>query len=147
MTSLLIRPASLQDAASIAELSEQLGYPSTEQDLQDRLASLLKRSDHLVLAAVKDGKVVGWIHAFIAWRVESSAFVEIGGLVVAQSERSGGIGRRLVRAASNWAHKNGFEKIRVRSNIVRDETHQFYVHLGFEALKSQTVFSMATNGE
>jgi GNAT superfamily N-acetyltransferase len=142
MTSTRIRPADIQDAASMAELSEQLGYPSLEQDLVERLSLVLDRDDHLVLAADLSGKVVGWLHACVAFRLESSAFVEIGGLVVAQSERGRGIGQQLVRASAQWARRKGIPTLRVRSHVMRKETHGFYLHLGFEPLKAQMVFSM-----
>jgi GNAT superfamily N-acetyltransferase len=131
----------------MAELSGQLGYPSTEQDLVDRLAWVLQRDDHLVLVAQKDGRVVGWLHAFVALRIESPAFAEIGGLVVAQSERGRGLGQQLVEAAAAWARRKGLQHIRVRSNVVRTETHAFYLHLGFAQSKAQMVFTMATGVE
>jgi predicted N-acetyltransferase YhbS len=147
MTSVIIRPASLQDAAPVAALSGQLGYPSTEGDLAERLSSVLEKDDHLVLVAKQGGNVVGWLHAFVAFRVESSAFAELGGLVVAESARGKGIGLQLVRAASEWARGKGLQKIRVRANVARKETHDFYLHIGFKQLKTQMVFSTATDAE
>ena len=147
MTSVLIRPAESRDAAAMAELSGQLGYPSTEQDLMSRLASVLQRDDHLVLVAERGGRVVGWLHAFVALRIESPAFAEIGGLVVAQSEKGRGLGQQLVQAAATWARKKGLQHLRVRSNVVRKETHAFYLHLGFAQSKAQMVFSMTTGVE
>lgn len=142
MTSVLIRLADIRDAESLAELSGQLGYPSTESELVDRLTSILRRDDHLVLVAEREAKIVGWLHAFMALWVESPPFAEIGGLVVARAERGHGIGRQLVLAATQWAHMKGVHAIRVRSNVVRKEAHDFYSHIGFRQLKAQTVFSM-----
>jgi predicted N-acetyltransferase YhbS len=147
MPPVLLRPADSQDAAALAALSGELGYPSTEDALVERLASVLGRDDHLVCVAEKDGKVVGWLHAFVAFRIESPAFAEIAGLVVARSTRGEGLGRQLVQAASAWARLKGLRKIRVRSNVVRKESHDFYTHLGFESLKSQRVFSLGTDAE
>lgn len=142
MTSLLIRLAEVRNAASLAEPSAQLGYPSTESELVDRLSSVLTRDDHLVLGAESAAKLVGWLHAFMARRVESPPFAEIGGLMVARSARGHGIGRQLVFAATQWARIKGVHEIRVRSNVVRKEAHDFYFHIGFKHLKAQTVFSL-----
>jgi predicted N-acetyltransferase YhbS len=144
MTNTRIRPAKPQDAAVFAALSGQLGYPTTEEDLLGRLMVLCGQDDHLVLSAEKEGRVVGWLHAFVALRIESAAFAEIGGMVVDTSHRGQGLGQQLVRTASAWARIKGIATIRVRSNVVRVETHGFYVRLGFAALKSQQVFAMAT---
>ena len=115
------------------------------RDLLDRLAWVLN-SERTTLSSSheKDGRVVGWLHAFVALRIESSAFAEIGGLVVAQSERGRGLGQQLVQAAAAWARRKGLQNIRVRSNVVRKETHAFYLHLGFAQSKAQMVFTMAT---
>lgn len=140
----MIRPAHPHDAAAFAELSGQLGYPATEEDLLGRLMVLCGQADHLVLAAEKQGRVVGWLHAFVAQRIESPAFAEIGGMVVDASARGQGIGQQLVRAAVAWAHAQGLSSLRVRSNVVRTETHTFYLRLGFTSSKAQKVFSMPT---
>lgn len=144
MTPAIIRPATTLDAAAFAELSGQLGYPATEEDLLGRLMVLCGQDDHLVLAVEKDGRVVGWLHAFVAWRIESPAFAEIGGMVVDASERGQGHGQQLVRAAVAWARSKGIPTLRVRSNVVREQTHAFYRHLGFTVQKDQRVFSMTT---
>lgn len=145
MTSIYVRPAAIDDAAPFSELSGQLGYPSTEADIVIRLRTILQREDHLVLAAERDGKVVGWLHAFVALQIESPPFAEICGLVVDQAVRGHGAGRQLVRAATAWAGALGLGQIRVRSNMVRKESHQFYQHLGFAQVKAQMVFSMAAD--
>jgi predicted N-acetyltransferase YhbS len=143
MSNIQIRPADTHDSTEIAKLSGELGYPSRVEDLINRLNLILQKDDHMVLAAEVDGKVVGWVHVFVAFRVESPAFSEIGGLVVTHTERGKGIGKSLVVAAANWAHKRGVGKIRVRCNLVRGDTHAFYLHLGFQKLKTQEVFTMA----
>ena len=144
MTAIQIRPASIEDADTLAALSGQLGSPSIAEDIAGRLSLVLERDDRLTLVAKKNGKVVGWLHAFIAFRVESPAFAEIGELVVAESERGQGIGRLLVGSASQWAHSKGLQNLRVRSNMIRKNALAFYLHIGFQELKNQTVFSMAT---
>ncbi len=43
-----------------------------------------------LVAEDKDKNVIGWIHVFIAVRIESETFAEIGGLVVNENIRGYG---------------------------------------------------------
>lgn len=141
---MILRPARSSDAAAVAVLATQLGYPSQPEEAERRLQALAERSDHIVLVAETDGgAVVAWCHAGGALPVETGPFAEILGLVVDESRRGQGIGEKLVEAAAEWAIGNGFETIRVRSNVVRERTHRFYERLGFARVKSQVVFSRA----
>ena len=141
MDQLAIRLPRADDAAALARLSGQLGYPSSDEEIRQRLSTLLSGKDDFLIVAELDGRVVGWLHAFAAMRLESGAFAEIGGMVVEEAFRGRGMGRRLVDEASAWARGKGFRTLRVRSNVVREDTHRFYLGLGFETVKSQAVFA------
>ncbi|MBF0543190.1 MAG: GNAT family N-acetyltransferase [Candidatus Riflebacteria bacterium] len=142
MNQIILRNALPSDSPELAELSCQLGYPSNEVETLERLKSLSEEDGNLVLVAELEGKVVGWIHAFIAYRLESPPFVEIGGLVVNANRRGAGIGGKLVTAVAHWTKNRGFTQLKVRSNVVREDTHHFYLKLGFTKSKSQIVFSL-----
>lgn len=141
LSAISIREATLTDAAAIAVLSGQLGYASSETGVRGRLARMLPEEGSVVLVAELAGQLVGWAHVFTALRVESEPFAELGGLVVEASARHRGVGRRLVDACSVWAAGHGFAELRVRSNVVREETYRFYARLGFAISKSQLVLS------
>ena len=66
-----LRPAQLQDAASLAELSGVLGYPSGKKSLESRLQQLLQKDDHCVFVALQNESIIGWVHGFYSLRVES----------------------------------------------------------------------------
>ena len=59
-----IRPMDVSDAARVAELTVQLGYPVSEAELRDRLATALTApADHRLLVAVDtDDMPIGWAH-------------------------------------------------------------------------------------
>ncbi len=139
---LSFRKANLNDAESIANLSNQLGYTSSKTDIQNRLGHILSNTDHIVLVAIEDQKTVGWIHGFYAPKVESDSFVEIGGLIVDENNRGKRIGKQLVEHIYPWAKKMMCQKVRVRCNELRTESHQFYEHLGFKLNKAQKVFDI-----
>jgi GNAT superfamily N-acetyltransferase len=138
--SFLIRPATRADAAAIAALSSELGYPTTAEEMAPRLASLLDVRDQAVLVAEVDRRVIAWIQISFVATVESGSFAEIRGLVVTAAQRSRGVGARLVAAAEEWARERGLARIRVRSNVTRERTHRFYERLGYVTTKAQKVF-------
>jgi GNAT superfamily N-acetyltransferase len=136
-----IRSAEPSDAAAIAGLATQLGYPTTPEEAASRLRDVASRPENAVLVAEAEGAVAGWIHVAGSHHVETTAFAEILALVVDESRRSGGLGAGLVEAAADWAARHGFRTLRVRSNVVRERTHAFYERLGFARTKSQVVFA------
>lgn len=134
-----IRRADKSDAIALATLAGELGYPATAADMTVRIEKLIYESDHEVYVAELDF-LVGWIHVAQVHSLESGSFAEIRGLVVAESHRGSGIGTRLVVAAEQWAKQEGCQRIRVRTNIVREKTRLFYTKLGFRSTKTQQVF-------
>jgi predicted N-acetyltransferase YhbS len=135
-----VRPARIDDAPALAALSEQLGYPTPVAGCVERLRTLLAADRHEVLVACSScGEVLGWVHVFVALRVQSEPFAELGGLVVAASEHGRGIGRRLVEHAGVWAAHHAAVKLRVRSRTSRQAAHGFYARLGFIRTKEQLV--------
>ena len=137
-----IRPIRTADAAALAPLCGQLGYPATQQQVERRLVLLVDRPDQgLLCAESDDGSLVGWLHVQTRRVLESDPFAEICGLVVDERHRGAGIGRDLVTAAERWAAERGYLSVRVRSNVIRTDTHRFYAHLGYAVMKSQITFA------
>lgn len=137
---IIVRGIEPDAAADVARLSGELGYPADEREIARRLATLERAPDDLLLGAYEpDGTIVGWIHAFIARRLESGAFAEIGGMVVAESHRGRGIGSRLIDEVETWAWARGAARLRVRSRDGRHDAHAFYERRGFERSKLQVV--------
>jgi GNAT superfamily N-acetyltransferase len=143
-----IRPLSLEDAAAVAALSGDLGYPADPAAMEGRLAALLAEPGHAVFGAeAADGTLLGWVHvcARLLLIDPPSAFVE--GLVVATASRRGGAGRALMAAAEGWACGRGAESIRLRSGAARADAHAFYRALGYEDGKAALGFEKALSPE
>lgn len=137
-----IRRASLEDAAEVARLAGELGYPTEPDEMRRRLEGLLANPSHHVAVIDGDGdRLRGWVHVEHRLSVEDGDFAEIVGLVIHPSVRRTGMGRRLVRAAEDWASERGVRTITVRSNIARDASHPFYEALGYSRDKTQHVYS------
>ncbi len=133
-----IRPACLSDAAEIAELSGQLGYPASAAEISNRLSRLLVDPDYFVAVAEgSGGSLLGWIGAEFSLLLEIGEEIEIVGLVVRQGVRRLGVGKALLAAAEEWARQRGQPSIRVRSNAARLESHPFYERMGYARIKTQ----------
>ena len=136
-----IRRAETSDAARIAELSGQLGYPATPAEIAQRLRNIKPTSHHAVLVAESpERKVIGWLHVSVSPLLETQLRAEVNGLVVTDEERSRGTGALLLSTAEHWARKRGCKSMSVRSNVIRDRAHQFYLRHGYEHYKTQKAF-------
>ncbi len=139
-----VRPMRAGDAAIVAELSGELGYPATTAAILNRFQLIAAREDaEVYVAEASDGGVVGWVHVYGTYLLESDPHAEIGGLVVAEKARGQGVGAELMSAAEAWAKDHGYGSVRVRSRIVRVEAHGFYERLGYGRIKTQHSFRKA----
>jgi GNAT superfamily N-acetyltransferase len=148
---LTIRRARKADAARLADLSGQLGYPATPQQIALRLGMLAPASKHAVFVAEASGtrkpisgeagpRVVGWLHVGVTHLLEVDTRAEVNALVVAEGQRSLGAGARLIAAAEKWARKRGCTSMSVRSNVIRERAHRFYQRNGYQHYKTQKAF-------
>jgi GNAT superfamily N-acetyltransferase len=135
-----IRRAKNTDAARLAVLSGELGYPTTTAEMRVRLRRVLPKADHIVLVAEKEGQSIGWLHLSLYCLLESPLFAEINGLIVGEGQRSVGAGAKLLAAAEAWARKKKCALMMVRSNVIRERAHAFYERQGFEHFKTSKVF-------
>jgi len=138
---LKIRRAKSSDAARLADLTGQLGYPATEAQIRERLRGIKPAAEHnvFVAEAAREG-VIGWLHVSRQVLLESEVRAEVNGLVVADGQRSLGAGARLLAAAEEWARKHGCKSMSVRSNVIRERAHKFYERNGYDHYKTQKSF-------
>jgi len=136
----MIQLAGPDDFEALAALAGQLGYPSTASQVSERMAAM-PVGEHRVWLARVDGRVLGWIHAYVARHVVIDPLVEIGGLVVSEDARGQGVGPQLLDATYAWARELGCAQVGVHSNVVRADAHRFYEREGFTLEKRQGVFT------
>jgi GNAT superfamily N-acetyltransferase len=135
---LVIRRAERSDAAALAELAGELGYPTEPAEMERRLAALPRGDD--VWVAVLDGRVVGWAHCTVRRSLLIEPHIEVMGLVVGEPWHGRGVGRHLMAAAEQSARAAGVGSIRLRSGVQREGAHAFYLGLGYREQKRQAVF-------
>jgi GNAT superfamily N-acetyltransferase len=141
MEQVSIRVMRPEDATAVATLATQLGYPADQSQITARYTIISDRQDACLFVAERlDAGVIGWIHVQAAYLLASDPRAEIWGLVVDESARGTGVGRRLVEAAEVWARTRDMDAIVVRSNQLRVDTRAFYEHLGYRVIKTQNAF-------
>ena len=139
-----VRKVRISDASRIAKLSGELGYPSTAAKVVKRLHALKPTAHHAVFVAeTKTGGVVGWLHVSISRLLELDVRAEVNGLIVSESQRSRGAGAQLLAAAEAWAKQQRCEAVNLRSNVIRERAHKFYLRQGYEHYKTQKAFQKA----
>jgi GNAT superfamily N-acetyltransferase len=138
---ILVRDAQVNDAAVLAQLAGQLGYPTGAASIEGRLRRMEGKLDERVIVSVEAGQsVVGWTTVKVVEHMYGSAYVEISGFVVDQEHRGQGIGKTMMAEVERWAREKGYPTIRLNANILRTGAHQFYKALGFTQAKQQYVF-------
>jgi len=136
-----VRSAREGDAAVVADLAGQLGYPTPPEKVAARLAPILADPDQAFLVAeAPGGRVVGWIHVFLVRLVEAEPFGDLGGFVVDEAHRGRGLGRALLAACESWVRDRGVGRLRIRTRSDRADAHAFYRGRGYSLVKRQHVF-------
>jgi GNAT superfamily N-acetyltransferase/uncharacterized membrane protein YphA (DoxX/SURF4 family) len=133
----LARPA---DAAALARISDQLGFPLDEEGARMRLKEALGGPDHALLVAESGGRVVGLMELKRLRLFTSRRQVEVVALVVDHDERGRGIGTRLLQEAEQWAKDLRCSKIRVRSQTIHERAHSLYRRSGYEEISTHLLF-------
>jgi len=111
MPQFIVRPASLADAAAMAELfaavaEERNGIASEPPvDVAERTARFAASSASSMVAAAGD-QIVGMIHT----EVSRHGFGELG-MLVDRDWRGCGVGSALLQATIDWARDHGLHKL------------------------------------
>ena len=128
-----IRDARPDDAAELAELIGQLGYPTEPAAVARRLMRLGATGVDRVLVAEDDGRIVGLVGVHVSRSLEYDGdAAKISAIVVDESRRGTGLGRALVAAAETEARARGCEVLWLTTAEHRVGAHAFYRTLGFE---------------
>jgi len=138
---MLIRAATTDDATALAVLSGQLGYPADAAAVLRRLDGVVAHHAGVVLVVVDpQGRLGGFAHIEPRRLLIAEPFAELAALVVSETARGQRVGGTLLAAAEAWAREQGFASMRVRSDILRERAHRFYLREGYLEKKRQAVF-------
>lgn len=128
---MVIRRASSKDINDLTSLMEQLGYPTSVEQMRVRFE---ETPNHYTLVAEYDGKVVGMIgfHTGVLYNSDG-IYARVIAFVVDSNYRNKGIGLRLLSEAEKYAKNLGADGIGLNSGkrAEREYAHQFYKKMGY----------------
>jgi GNAT superfamily N-acetyltransferase len=134
VTSATIRKADPADAAFLAELVSQLGYPATADEVRGRMEQLDRDGQRLLVAELDGGLVGIAVMQVTPVLINDTPTCRLAVLVVAKPARRRGIGRALTSAVEEEARRLGCDRIVLESGVWRDEAHGFYRALDYESI-------------
>jgi GNAT superfamily N-acetyltransferase len=126
-----IRNVKKDDVPGILEIALELGYPASENTVQDLIDLVLKNTDHNIILAEMDAKLLGYIHLHSVIS-ESSQKTEVSGILIPDSHRKKGLGSRFLKEAEKWTRGRNLDTISIRTNLIRSEAIPFFKHHGFQ---------------
>jgi GNAT superfamily N-acetyltransferase len=128
-----IREATLQDSPKLRPLMEQLGYPLSLTEMENRVN--IYASPNYKLFVSTDGPVITGLVALSMREliVRPSKKMVIDGLVVDVAYRRKGIALQLMQKAEAYAKEVGCAVIELTSGVRRASlgSHEFYKQLGY----------------
>ena len=128
-----IREATQDDAAAVAALLGELGYPSSPDQAAERIGRIAADPTTWVIVAEVDSELAGLGALHVQNLVErDEPGCEVAGLVVGQRFRRRGIGELLMQALEDEARRRGGKFMVLNTAHRRADAHAFYEALGYE---------------
>lgn len=128
-----LRAASAEDSAPVADLLDELGYPSTPEQAAERIERIAADPSTWLVLAELDGEVAGFGVLHVQNLVErDEPGCEVAGLVVGERFRRRGIGELLMQALEDEARARGGGTMVLNTAHRRADAHAFYESLGYE---------------
>jgi ribosomal protein S18 acetylase RimI-like enzyme len=137
-----VRDATVADSGAIKRLIDQLGYPVTIADIEDRLRLM----EAAVLVAESEGEVIGCLSTSVMHVLHRPAPVgRISMMVVDEAHRGRGIGAQMVGEAERLLAEKGCRLVEVTSNNRRSDAHRFWESNGYEKTSSRFAKDVGTS--
>lgn len=130
----IIRDAHEGDIAALTVLMNDLSYPTTEAEMQERFKPIVGHPDYRTILAEIDHQIVGMagLHKGNFYE-KNGMYLRILAFVVKQNVRNMGIGKILIKASEDWAVEQGLHTIIINSGNRDDRktAHVFYHKMGY----------------
>lgn len=127
------------DAGRVAQLLEQLGYPTEEDEVRKRIETWASDDRGVAFGVIVDDSLAGCaaIHV-IPFFERTGARARLVALVVDAAYRRRGTARLLVEHCRNFARQHGATEIEVTSRRTRAEADPFYIGIGFSDVSDRS---------
>ncbi|MGK9231487.1 GNAT family N-acetyltransferase [Inquilinus limosus] len=128
-----VRHATAADAAALAHLMAELGYPTSPEEMAARMEAIRGRADHATFVAEEGGVVAGMVGVTVSPSLYRSDLLgAIVALVVSSEFRGRGIAALLVDRGEQWLRHRGAKRATVNPSTHRQDAHRLYARLGYE---------------
>ena len=135
----IVRDMLAKDILPVALLLKQLSSADTDLGEFSSRFQELSGPNNGFFVAEDNKKIVGWVQVecrnFFLFGLRS----EIMGLVVDVTHRRRGVGKALIEEAEKWAFDRS-SLVRLSSNVLREESHPFYLSQGYELRKKSVIY-------
>lgn len=134
---IIIRAAVEPDAAALASITTEIGYPIDESTTRERLRELTESGDLMLVAADASAAtdsadtIIGFILLHRTRFLHRPPDGRISTLGVTAQRRNEYIGEQLVRAAEQIFREWGCTRVEVTSGAARTDAHRFYERFGY----------------
>ena len=129
------------DIEQIADLISQLrGTDVTADDLKDDIKTVNESSARAVIVAREEDEIVGVLVVNILLKLAKRE-ARIDEFVVDSNARGGGVGKKIISFAIDWAWENGCNVVELTSRPSRVAANHLYQKLGF-ALRKTNVYQL-----
>jgi GNAT superfamily N-acetyltransferase len=130
----IIRDAHEGDIEVLTVLMNDLSYPTTVAEMQERFKPIVAHPDYRTILAVIDDEIVGMagLHKGNFYE-KNGMYLRILAFVVKQNIRNKGIGKILIKASEDWAMEQDLHTIIINSGNRDDRkvAHVFYHKMGY----------------
>jgi GNAT superfamily N-acetyltransferase len=128
-----VRDATPGDAAALAPLLTELGYPSEPDAVAERVAVLAADEWSGVWVAESGGTMLGAVSAHASPLLSRDTRIcRITAMIVTADAQGRGVGRALTTRVEQQAHRWNCDRIEVTSSDHRGGAHAFYARQGYE---------------
>lgn len=134
MSQLLIEEIDDAGLARTWPVMSQLRPHLNEADYRAMVARMRQSDGFRVIAALRDGAVVGVAGVRPMELLYCGRILQIDDLVVRDTERSTGVGKALLDHVKAEARALGRNEVHLDSGMLRHDAHRFYDREGFERL-------------
>ena len=136
MPHLNIRPAHLtHDLEALKNLTAQLGYLTTSEQLQQRIETLQQDPKYTTWVAEYQNQIIGYVGLIqqFTWQFDGEILV-IQAFVIDEKYRGKGFGKLLLQEIEKIAQSKNITSITLNSGNrpERLDAHEFYKKQGFE---------------
>lgn len=132
---IIIRKFESNDIFNLADLTNQLGYYTTVEQMRVRMDKILRLSNYWTFVALTNEKVVGYIGLTKNYFWEQDGeYLKVQALVVDTKFRTLGVGQKLIDMAEQVAKQNNINILLLNcgNRDERQSAHRFYQKVGFE---------------